>query len=109
MKTGILAAVALFTSVGACGHAATSAENWENHCARCHGADGKGQTKAGKKLGVKDYTNASVQGAMKDEDMLKAITDGVKEGGKEKMKPFKGDLSDQEINDLVGYIRTFKG
>ena len=34
--------------------AAPVAENWENHCAKCHGADGKGQTKVGKKLGVLD-------------------------------------------------------
>ena len=29
---------------------------WKGKCAACHGADGKGQTDQGKKLGVKDYT-----------------------------------------------------
>ena len=48
--------------------AAPVAENWENHCAKCHGADGKGQTKAGKKLNVRDYTDAKVQAEMKDDD-----------------------------------------
>src|SRR6478752_1855171 len=52
--------------------AAPAAENWENHCTKCHGADGKGQTKAGKKLQVKDYTEAKVQAEMKDAEMLKA-------------------------------------
>ena len=33
----------------------------------------------GEKLGIKDYTDAKVQDAMKDEDMIKAIKEGVKE------------------------------
>src|SRR4051812_43578509 len=37
--------------------AAPAAENWENNCTKCHGADGKGQTKVGKKLNLKDYTD----------------------------------------------------
>ena len=40
--------------------AAPAAENWENLCASCHGADGKAQTKTGKKLKLKDYTDAKV-------------------------------------------------
>ena len=91
------------------GHAAPAAENWENQCAKCHGADGKGQTKAGKKLNLKDYTDAKVQAEMKDADMTKAITDGITENGKEKMKAFKDELSADEIKDLVGYVRKFKG
>jgi cytochrome c6 len=88
--------------------AATAAENWDNNCAKCHGADGKGQTKIGKKLNLKDYTDAAVQAKMTDEDMTKAITAGVFEKDKEKMKAFKDDLSAGEIKDLVGYVRKFK-
>lgn len=86
--------------------AAPVAENWENHCAKCHGADGKGQTKAGRKLKVKDYTDAKVQAEMKDEDMIKATADGVTdESGKERMKAYKDELSPEEIKELVAYIR----
>src|ERR1051325_1697820 len=74
--------------------AAPAAENWENHCAKCHGADGKGQTKAGKKAGAKDYTDAKLQAEMKDEEMAKAIADGVTDkAGKEKMKAYKEELT----------------
>jgi len=90
-------------------HAAPVAENWENHCTKCHGADGRGQTKAGKKLQLKDYTDAKAQAEMKDEEMIKAITDGVLDkAGKEKMKSYKADLSPEEIKDLVDYVRKFK-
>ena len=106
--TRFLALGAGFVLAAALMHAAPAAENWENQCAKCHGADGKGQTKVGKKLNLKDYTDAKVQAAMKDEDMVKAINDGVSEGGKEKMKAFKGELSAAEVKDLVAYIRKFK-
>lgn len=89
--------------------AAPAAENWENHCAKCHGADGKGQTKAGKKLNVKDYTDAKVQAEMKDADMFKATKEGIiDKNGKEKMKAYKDELSDAEITELVAYVRKFK-
>ena len=96
--------------IGAALYAAPVAENWENHCAKCHGADGKGQTKAGRKLNAKDYTAAKVQAEMKDADMIKATADGVTDAksGKEKMKAYKDELSPAEIKELVAYIRKFK-
>jgi len=92
------------------GHAAPAADNWENECASCHGADGKGQTKQGKKLKLRDYTDAKVQAEMKDEDMLKAIVEGVKDkdSGKERMKSFKEAFSTEEAKDLVAFIRKMK-
>ena len=111
MKTTIkiLAAGLGFAFAAAFSHGAPAAENWENHCAKCHGEDGKGQTKAGKKLSVKDYTDAKVQAEMKDADMEKAIADGVNDkAGKEKMKAFKDELSNDEIKELVARIRKFK-
>ncbi len=89
--------------------AAPAAENWENHCAKCHGADGKGQTKAGNKPNVKDYTDAKVQAEMKDADMIKATAEGVVDkNGKERMKAYKDELSAEEIKELTAYIRKFK-
>ena len=99
----------LFLLAAALSYAAPASENWENLCTKCHGADGKGQTKVGKKLSLKDYTDAKVQAEMKDADMAKAIADGVFADGKEKMKAFKDDLSADEIKDLVAYVRKFKG
>ncbi len=107
-STKIALAAAVFAVATAVSQAAAAADNWENHCQKCHGADGKGQTKTGKKLGLRDYTDPAVQAKLTDEEMTKAIADGVKKDGKEKMKPYKDDLSAQEISDLVAYIRKFK-
>ena len=105
--TKILAISLAFAGAAALSQAATASENWENLCAKCHGADGKGQTKVGKKLQIKDYTDAKVQAEMKDADMAKAISEGVTENGKEKMKAFK-DLTPAEVTDLVAFVRKFK-
>jgi mono/diheme cytochrome c family protein len=100
---GAIAAIAAFA------FAAPVAENWENHCAKCHGADGKGQTKAGRKLNVNDYTDAKVQAEMTDAEIVKATTEGVKDkNGKERMKAYKEELSAKEIEEFVAYIRKFK-
>ncbi|MEX2043932.1 MAG: cytochrome c [Opitutus sp.] len=88
--------------------AAPVAENWASHCAKCHGADGTGQTKIGKKLKLKDYSKAEVQAAMSDEEIIKSTADGVTVDGKEKMKGFKSELSEAEIKEFVAYIRKFK-
>jgi mono/diheme cytochrome c family protein len=87
--------------------AADAKENWAKNCAKCHGEDGKGKTKMGEKVGVKDYTDAKVQADMKDDAMTKAIKEGVKDGDKTKMKAFS-DLSDDEVKALVAYVRAFK-
>ena len=90
-------------------HAADAKELWDKNCKKCHGPDGKGGTVMGKKLGVKDYTSAKVQEGMKDEEMAKAVKEGVKKDGETKMKSFGDAMSDDEIKSLVDYIRKFKG
>ncbi len=83
-------------------------DNWDALCAKCHGADGKGQTKMGTRLGAKDYTDAKVQDALKDDAAVKAIKEGLKDkDDKVLMKPSE-DLSDADIKALVGYLRAFK-
>lgn len=82
--------------------------NFEKSCAKCHGPDGKGQTKMGQKLGIKDLTEATVQDAFTDEVAFKAIKEGIKDkDGKTQMKAAEG-LSDDDIKGLVKYVRTFK-
>ena len=82
--------------------------NWDKHCLKCHGKDGKGNTKMGKQSGVKDYTDAKVQAEMNDEKALKTVKEGITEKGKERMKPYAKELSDDEIKALIAHIRKFK-
>jgi cytochrome c553 len=81
---------------------------YEKDCAKCHGADGKGETKMGKKLGAKDYTDPKVQAELKDDAAFKAIKEGLKDkDGKVLMRPAEG-TSDDDIKALVAYMRSLK-
>ena len=79
---------------------------YADNCAKCHGDDGKGQTKMGQKLGARDYTDAKVQDALKDADAIKSIKEGMKKDDKVLMKP--SELSDDDIKASLAFMRTFK-
>ena len=105
----ILLFVTLFgVAAAVSARAADAKENWDNLCAKCHGAEGKGDTKMGQKLGCKDFTDATVQAAIKDDAATKAIKEGLKsEDDKTLMKPFD-TLTDDEIKALVAYVHGLK-
>ena len=107
MKTLVIA-IGLTVATASTAWAADVKENWDKHCLKCHGADGKGNTRMGKQSGVKDYTDPKVQEELKDENAVKIIKEGIVEKGKKKMDPYKDKLSDDEIKALIGYIRAFK-
>jgi len=79
---------------------------YDDACAKCHGDDGKGQTKMGQKLGARDYTDAKVQESVNDADAVKAVKEGLKKDDKVLMKAF--ELSDDDAKAAVAYMRTFK-
>lgn len=81
---------------------------WNMNCAACHGKDGKGHTMMGRKLEIKDLTDAKVQASFTDDQATKAIKDGVTENGQTKMKAFSDKLSADQIKDLVAQVRSFK-
>jgi len=108
MKKLLVLGIAAMTVAVLSARADDAKTTYDNTCAKCHGAEGKGDTKMGQKLGVKDFTDAKVQADMKDDAAFKAIKEGVKDkDDKTLMKPADG-LSDADIKGLVAYIRTFK-
>ena len=89
-------------------YGADAAANWTDKCAKCHGEDGKGETKMGRKLGIVDLTDAKVQGSFTDEAIIKAVKEGIKDkSDKVTMKPIDG-LTDDDIKALVPAVRALK-
>jgi len=108
MKKMILLAAMFGLAAALTAKGADAKENYDNQCAKCHGAEGKGDTKMGLELGCKDFTDAKVQSDIKDDAAFKALKEGLKsDDGKTLMKPFD-QLSDDEIKALVAYVHTLK-
>jgi cytochrome c553 len=104
-----LAATAFATLISLNANAEDASVIWTKTCAACHGKDGKGQTKMGRKVDVKDYTDPKVQADLTDEKAVKSIKEGIKDDkGKERMKAYADAYSDEEIKNLIAYIRAFK-
>lgn len=72
---------------------------YKGKCAMCHGADGTGNTPAGKKLNARDF-HAPEVAKQTDEQLLETT-----KNGKNKMPAYKDKLKDDELKSLVGYIR----
>jgi cytochrome c6 len=81
---------------------AQTADLYKTKCAACHGTDGKGDTAVGKKMGVKSFTDPDV--AKNSDESWVEIT----KKGKGKMPGYDGKLSDDQIKELVKYIRGLK-
>ena len=72
-------------------------------CARCHGADGRGETVVGEMLSVPDFTDEDWwKKEARDERFIESITEG-----KNEMPAFGKKLSRSEIKSLVAYVRRF--
>lgn len=107
LATALLASASLALAVTA--GAATTQENWDTHCAKCHSADGSGSTKVGQKLKLKDYSKAENQALFTDAQAASAIKDGVKDAaGKFTMNPYNEKLTADEIQALVPFVRSLK-
>lgn len=108
MKRTLVVVIAMLAAVAWTANGTDAKALYEKECAKCHGSDGKGDTKMGKKLGAKDYTDPKVQDALTDDAAFKAIKEGLKDkDGKTLMKPAEG-MSDDDIKALVKYMRSFK-
>jgi cytochrome c553 len=108
MKKLVAVAMILGTAAFISAQAADASALYAKECSKCHGKTGKGDTKTGKKLGAKDYSDAKVQAEVTDEQMFKAIKEGLKDkSGKTVMKPAEG-MTDDDIKALVAHMRSFK-
>lgn len=77
-----------------------AASVYKAKCAACHAPDGSGSNDMGKKLGSPDLRSDAVQ---KETDAQ--LNDSITNGKGKKMPVYKGKLTDDQIKDLVGYIR----
>src|SRR5689334_18213326 len=80
----------------------TAEATFKTKCAACHGADGKGETLMGKKLGAHNLGSPEVQNQT-DVQLTAILTKG-----QNKMPAYGEKFTAGEISALIKYIRTLK-
>ncbi|HSL55405.1 MAG TPA: cytochrome c [Pyrinomonadaceae bacterium] len=85
---------------------ATARANFGKHCEGCHGPNGEG--------GLVKVDNKQIKvPSLKSDHAIKHTDDQIAEmitNGHEAMPPFKDKMSQQEIGDMVKFVRTnFQG
>jgi mono/diheme cytochrome c family protein len=100
--TGITLAAMLAVSTTAAFAQGSGADTYKAKCAMCHGPDGLGATPAGKAMKAVPFNAPDVVKAS-DADLI-----ATTKNGKGKMPAYAGKLTDPQIKDVVGYIRTLQ-
>lgn len=77
------------------------AGTFKSKCILCHGADGAGKTPLGKQLQAANLGSKDVQ-KRPDAELQKIVHDG-----QANMPPFADQLSDEEISQVIRYVRQF--
>jgi len=85
------------------GHLDKGKSVYTTHCLNCHGRMGKGDGPIGKML-IPPAANLTILGEKSDQELLTTIQDGRPGTA---MPSWKGDLSPQDIQNVLSYVRKF--
>lgn len=73
---------------------------YTQHCARCHGGDGRSDTKTGRETEADDISGSNVKN-MSVEKMTRII-----KNGKGEMPAFAKKMTAAQITQVIGYVRS---
>lgn len=82
---------------------------YHNYCTQCHGLGGNGKGVNAPHLAVqpRNHTDTAEMSARTDADLFKAIKEGGQAVNKSNLMPnWGGNLKDDEIHDIVAYLRV---
>jgi mono/diheme cytochrome c family protein len=108
----MLGAVGLFAFAGTALHfapmnvsasASDARTTFNAKCVRCHGRDGRGKTMQGRRTHARDMTDANWQNDVTDERLFNSISNG-----RGKMPAFKRSMNENQIDELVSYVRRLR-
>jgi mono/diheme cytochrome c family protein len=97
----LLVAAAPATPPSAAPDAALGEAVWTKRCAGCHGDDGKGDTRVGRKFKVADFSDPTWPGEWTQPKVEQLVQDGIDK----KMPAWRDRLSMEEIRAVAQYAR----
>jgi mono/diheme cytochrome c family protein len=105
----LIGGLALPSLVMAQGNAEKGKAPFVQNCAPCHGQGGKGDGAAAAALNPKprDLTDKAYMGALKDEYLMDIVKKGGAAVGKSAaMPPWGAVLKDDQIRDVITFVRS---
>jgi mono/diheme cytochrome c family protein len=108
LAVGAIGALAIFCLSSSIARAQDEAARiFATTCAECHGSDGSAHTPKGEIAHIPDMHSAAVQNRS-DADLAEMIVNGKRSsrGLNYSMPSNKGKLNDQQVKQLVAYIRA---
>jgi mono/diheme cytochrome c family protein len=84
----------------------TAKQLFRQHCASCHGLDGRAQTSKGKFSHARDLADPKWQDDVTDERIFNSIMNGRNVRGN--MPAFSDRFSEVEVNSLVPFVRGLR-
>ena len=111
MAVGLLVLIMIVGTVqqaiGA-GNAEAGGRLYQTRCAPCHGPDGKAATPTAQALTPKprDHTDGAYMNQLSQEHLVKVIKNGGPAVGKSPIMPPNPDLNDQQMDDIIAFVRT---
>ena len=109
---GLVTAFTIIAVVGAAlaaGDPAKGKASYDQICASCHGASGKGDGAAAAALNPKpkDLSDKKYVGGLKDDYIKKIIKEGGPAVGKSPLMPPMGSgLKDDDVENVISYVRS---
>ena len=81
---------------------------YQARCSPCHGPDGKAATPTAQALTPKprDHTDGAYMNQLSNEHLAKVIKNGGSSVGKSQIMPAHPDLNDQQIEDVIAFVRA---
>ena len=94
-------------AVGA-GNVEAGGKLYQMRCALCHGPDGKAAIPTAQALNPKprDHTDGAYMNQLSYDHLAKVIKNGGPAVGKSPIMPPHTDLNDQQIEDIMAFMRT---
>ena len=94
-------------AVGA-GNVEAGEKLYQARCSPCHGPDGKAATPTAQALTPKprDHTDGAYMNQLSNEHLAKVIKNGGPSVGKSQIMPAHPDLNDQQIEDVIAFVRA---
>ena len=105
---GLITGVGTVQNAMGAGNVEAGGKLYQARCAPCHGPDGKAATPTAQALNPKprDHTDGAYMNQLSNEQLAKVIKNGGPAVGKSQIMPAHADLNDQQIEDIVTFVRT---